>query len=67
MSKKNKINGKKEYWIIHYHEGIVYRNLLDENGKYMTQQPNGKGDVISPQQFPSLKIDLEALFEGIES
>lgn len=57
--------GVPEYWIIHYHEGVVYRNLLNKNGKYETQKPNGKGDVISPQQFPDFKVDLEDMFEWV--
>lgn len=57
--------GVKEYWMVQISDRMFIVNVL-ENGKYVTQRPYTVGDVISPRQFPDLKVDLEELFRGIE-
>ncbi|MEX0966545.1 MAG: hypothetical protein WD077_04855 [Bacteroidia bacterium] len=44
-------------------EKMVIINLL-EDGKYRTLKPRVQGS-LSPQQFPKVKVELDALFEGL--
>jgi len=57
--------GVKEYWMIQVTDRLVIVNRL-EDGKYVTQRPYTVGNILSPQQFPELRIDLEKLFKGVE-
>ena len=55
----------REYWMISPQDRLVIVNLLKEDGKYETQRPVVEGQVISPGDFPEIKVDLAELFEGL--
>ncbi len=53
-----------EYWIVDPFNKCIIRNLL-KNGKYEIQRAAFAEEVISPRQFPDLKVKVEDVFEGI--
>lgn len=57
--------GVGEYWMISWQERMVHINILNKNGQYQAQSPAVEGQVISPRDFPHLKIDLEVLFKEL--
>mgnify|MGYP003647140644 CR=1 FL=1 len=56
--------GIDEYWIADIHHKCIIRNILKE-GKYEIQRAAFAEEIISPQQFPDLRIKVEEVFEGI--
>ncbi len=56
--------GVPEYWIVDPFNKYIVRNILKE-GKYEIQRAAFAEEVISPQQFPDLKITVEEVFEGV--
>ncbi len=56
--------GVPEYWIVDPFNKCIIRNILKED-KYEIQRAAFAEEVISPQQFPDLKITVEDVFEGI--
>ncbi|MEX0966544.1 MAG: Uma2 family endonuclease [Bacteroidia bacterium] len=57
--------GVKEYWIVNPMEKWVSVNYLNDSGKYYSWPPKAAGENISPQQFPEVEVELDALFEGL--
>ena len=60
--------GVKEYWAVSINEKLFIVNRLDEKGKYSAAKIYTDGVIISPRDFPQLKVDISALFKeaGIE-
>lgn len=60
--------GVKEYWAVSINEKLFIVNRLDEHGKYSSAKIYTDGAIISPHDFPHLKVDISALFKeaGIE-
>lgn len=56
--------GVPEYWIVDPFNKCIIRNILKDD-KYEIQRAAFAEEVISPQQFPDLKIKVEDVFEGI--
>lgn len=60
--------GVKEYWAVSISERLFIVNRLDEDGTY-SQKTFTDGAVLSPADFPMLKVDISGIFEeaGIET
>lgn len=58
--------GVPEYWMIHPGEGTVIVNVL-ENGSYRTMRPVAAGQSLDAQTIPGLSVDLEEIFNRLES
>lgn len=56
--------GVPEYWIADPFSRSVTRNILKTNGRYQIQRPSFEKEVVTPRQFPDLKIKVEDIFEG---
>ena len=57
--------GVPEYWMISPMEKMILRYQLNEKGKYEHRPAITEEGVVSPRDFPSMKIDLEELFKDI--
>ena len=57
--------GVKEYWMISYIEKLVFVNVLNAEGTYITEKPKTVEDTISPKAFPGIKVDLASLFADL--
>lgn len=57
--------GVREYWMVSTEERMIISNLLNAEGKYETQKPAVEGQVISPRDFPEIKVDLQELFKDL--
>lgn len=57
--------GVPEYWIVSVDEKIVIINRLDENGHYQALPAKTEGAIVSPLNFPEVKVDLDEVFSGL--
>ena len=53
--------GVREYWVIRPEEKELDIYLLRE-GRYVPQLPLFAGDIVAPEKFPQLQIDLTTIF-----
>lgn len=57
--------GVREYWMISVKERMILIHQLDNEGKYQPKTPVVEGEVITPRDFPQIKVDVEALFAKV--
>ncbi len=57
--------GVKEYWMVSYTEKLVFVNILNDQGNYVPEKPKTASSIISPRDFPEVKIDLKTLFKNL--
>jgi Uma2 family endonuclease len=60
--------GIPEYWIfdIRPNRSVVHCFSQPLNGQYLTQHDKTIGDLIAPQEFPAVRIDLASVFDTSE-
>ncbi len=57
--------GVKEYWMIDHTKKQVYVNLLNDEKVYHQQPPKSPPTLLSPKEFPGIKVDTSVLFQNL--
>lgn len=55
--------GVAEYWVLRFEEKELDIFVLQDNG-YIGLKPRFAGEVVSPQKFPDLQINLSEIFSS---
>ncbi|MEM6395275.1 MAG: Uma2 family endonuclease [Bacteroidota bacterium] len=50
--------GVREYWVVQPSEGLVIAFILNEEGRFIGQQPRTALDALTSHVFPDLSVDV---------